>query len=653
MKKHNYGWLAWLLLSCSGPINAAESTLLQQRWQFQEAVNALQAKDITRFTELQQGLAGYPIAHYLQYFYLRDQLASVKPQQVDAFLTQNPDSPVTALLRRSWLNMLAKQKNWAAYLSAYTPQESVGLQCLYLQAQIKTNTDVQSVIEPAQALWTVGKSQPDVCDPVFDYLYQQNAISAERRFERVRLMLQVGELRLAAWLAKPLPAAQQAIVSQWQQMHDAPEQSLSNAQGSDDELYRSLLQYGLMRLARTDAAAAYSAWQSLQKRYAFSTVQQGDISAEIAVRAAWQDLPDAASWLMALKPEFRSERVWRTHLQLLLKQQDWASVLAVIPRLSKEVQSLEVWRYWQARAAEQQQQAVVARALYLELAKQRSYYGFLAADHLQQSYQFNEESTVIAQTDQTAVDNNAAVIRARELFFTGFITEARREWNAVLNQLSTDEQKKAAAALASQWGWHDRAIISAAKSGDYNNLSLRFPTPHYDAVLTYATQHELRYPWVYAIIRQESAFQADARSSSNALGLMQLLPATAKEVAGRYDIALGDESSILTPDINIQLGTGYLHHLMERFDNNIILSTAAYNAGPSRSIRWRKEFGCLPTDVFVELIPFQQTRDYVQNILAYMPIFEYRLMGSPEVQRLNLDRIVMNVDCPTANVLSN
>ncbi len=650
MKQHYYGWLTWLLFSWCGLVSAAEDEWLQQRWQFQEAVSALQAEDIERFTTLQQGLGDYPIAHYLQYFYLRDHLDTVDPAQIQTFLTQHPDSPVSALLRRSWLNTLAKQNNWPLYLSTYTPQNSVSLQCLYLQAKLSTQTDVQSIAEPALALWTVGKSQPNVCDPIFDYLYQENLITSERRFERVRLMLQAGELRLAAWLAKPLSTEQRAIVTQWQQMHEAPENSLNSAQGADSTLYREMLQYGLMRLARTNAAAAYGAWQSLQKRYAFSTEQQNDISAEIAVRAEWQELPEAASWLMALKPAARSERVWRTHLQLLLRQQDWASVLKVMALLPKEVQELEVWRYWQARAAGQQQQATVARAIYLELAKQRSYYGFLAADHLKQSYKFNEETTVIADADQSAVLKSAAVIRARELFFTNFITEARREWNDALEQLSNVQQKKAAAALASQWGWHDRAIVTAAKSGDYNNLSIRFPTPHYDAVLTYATQHELPYPWVYAIIRQESAFQADARSVSNALGLMQLLPATAKEVAGRYDIALNGESSILTPDINIQLGTGYLHHLMERFDNNIILSTAAYNAGPSRSIRWRKEFGCLPTDVFVELIPFQQTRDYVQNILAYMPIFEYRLLGSPEVQRLNLDGIVMNTDCPVANV---
>jgi soluble lytic murein transglycosylase len=252
---------------------------------------------------------------------------------------------------------------------------------------------------------------------------------------------------------------------------------------------------------------------------------------------------------------------------------------------------------------------------------------------------------VIPEQVQHAVLALPGIIRARELLFVNWVTEARREWVHVINTIEDKAQLAAAAALASQWGWHNRAIATVAKAGNYDDLSLRFPTPHYDAVLTYATQRELPYSLVYAVMRQESAFQADARSVSNALGLMQLLPATAREVAQRDNITLENEASILIPDINIQLGTGYLRYLMNRFDNNKILVTAAYNAGPSRSIRWRREFGCNPTDLFVELIPFRQTRDYVQNIMAYMPIFEYRLLGIDTVQRLNFTALEMRSDC--------
>lgn len=624
----------------------AQDNSLQQRWQFQEAYSALQSNALAQFEQLRSELNDYPIAHYLTYFYLRDRLATTEPATIQAFLQQQPDSPITDLLRRSWLFHLAKQRDWATYLSAYQAQDNVSLHCYALQARLATETDVASVAEPALALWTVGESQPKACDPVFDYLYKNNLIDAERRYERVLLTLQTGNFKLAGWLAKPLNPTQQAVVTHWQAMHSAPQATLAAFAAPDNDLNRSLLHYGLLRLVRTDAAAAHSLWQNLQPRYQFSPAQQNEISAEIAVRAEWQELPQAAQWLMELTPAQRSEeRVWRTHLQLLLRQQAWAALLKLIPNLPESVRQEDVWQYWQARALALQQRTEEANAIYQRLAKERSYYGFLAADKLQLAYQFNDKPLVIAEAQQQAVLAHPGMIRARELLFVNLVTEARREWVHAIDTIPDKAQLEAAAALASQWGWHNRAIATVAKAGNYDDLTLRFPTPHYDAVLTYATQRELPYSLVYAVMRQESAFQADARSVANALGLMQLLPATAREVAQRDAITLENEASILIPDINIQLGTGYLRYLMDRFDNNKILVTAAYNAGPSRSIRWRREFGCQPTDIFVELIPFRQTRDYVQNIMAYMPIFEYRLLGIDTVQRLNFTALAMRSDC--------
>ncbi|OUD11744.1 transglycosylase SLT domain-containing protein [Thioflexithrix psekupsensis] len=619
---------------------------LSERWTFQEAQQALRDNQLEKFNQLENQLKDYPIQHYLRYFYLRDRLETISPEEMQDFLTRYADSPITEILRRSWLQHLAKKADWQNYLKAYIPQNSPALSCHYLHARLETKTDVSGIIEPALALWLIGQSQVSECDPVFNYLNQQKAITTEHRQRRFELALAENEFKLAAWLAKSLGASQQKLLSEWQAMQKSPAEQLAVVNFPDNALYRQLLVDGIKRLARTQAGAAYSHWQMIRKKYAFSPQQVAEINAELAVRAAWQELSEAEQWLNQLSSDEREERVLRTHLQWLLRSQNWSGLLQLFPQLPKSAQEEAVWRYWQARSHEALGQLELAHSIYRDLATERSYYGFLSADKVNLPYAFHEKVLTLTDEQQKTLLKTRGIIEARELLLIGMSADARREWNAAMDQLNDPHLIAAAGLLANQWGWHDRGIVAMAKAAYYDVLMVRFPTPYYDMVLTYASGHDLPYAWVYAIMRQESAFQTDARSAANALGLMQLLPATANEVAKRHAIHLEGESSILNPDINIQLGTGYLRHLLNRFDGSFILSTVAYNAGPSRAIRWREQFGCLATDVFIELIPFQETRHYVQNIMAYQPIFEYRLLSNPSaVPRLNLHQILIRTDC--------
>jgi soluble lytic murein transglycosylase len=120
---------------------------------------------------------------------------------------------------------------------------------------------------------------------------------------------------------------------------------------------------------------------------------------------------------------------------------------------------------------------------------------------------------------------------------------------------------------------------------------------------------------------------------------MQLMPDTAKEVAKKQKIDLKTEEDVLRPETNIRLGLAYLRYLLDRFNGNHLLATVAYNAGPTRAKRWSERDRCLPSDVWVELIPFDQTRDYVQRVMSYTPIFEYLLVQHPDVDSMPLDKI--------------
>jgi len=179
--------------------------------------------------------------------------------------------------------------------------------------------------------------------------------------------------------------------------------------------------------------------------------------------------------------------------------------------------------------------------------------------------------------------------------------------------------------MAHEKQWYFHAIRTLSAAGYWDELELRFPLAWRQELQQTALEHKLHPSWVFAIARQESAFRQDARSSVGALGLMQLMPATARETARRFGIGLKNDQEILLVRTNVALGSAYLTQLQAQFNGNRVLTFAAYNAGPSRVRRWLQDAGHLPWDIWVESIPFDETRQYVQNVLTYAVIYGHRL----------------------------
>ncbi len=632
-------WSLGLLLMPLSSVSA--NVWLQQRWHFKEAYQAILTKDFNTFEQLATQLADYPISHYLRYFYLKNAFDNdkVDKQTIQAFLTQHQNSLLAQPLTEAWLNYLAKQGEWETFLAIYTPQENTVLQCYFWQARIETGS-VDRVGAIAKKLWLVGRSQPSACDPVFDYLYEQGVITDELRWQRIRLAMSKSNSGLVSYLAKGLSSSTyKKWVSRWQAMHNDPATTLKNFKHSDSPLAREILRYGLKKLARNQVEKAYLYWKTYQKKYAFTQPNKMELSRYLALKGAQQNHPQANVWLAEIDKNFTDQSVNHARLQVALVHQDWQTVVKLVQALPKAEQSQYHWQYWQARALEQTGQTEPAEQLFKELSQHRHYYGFLASDRLGKPYHFQSHLLdVNPESQQRLLDKEKGLLRARELYFVGLSSYARQEWQAVLPTLSATELK-IAATLAHQWGWHDRAIVTMNKANYYDDLKIRFPLPFYDTVLTNAQQQSLEFEWVYGIIRQESAFQVDAISSSGALGLMQLMPATAQEVADKQKIDLKNKEDILTPDTNILLGTSYLRYLLDRFSDNHLLATVAYNAGPSRAKRWSEQYSCLPPDTWVELIPFNQTRDYVQRVLSYTPIFEFQMVKHQQVKPMLLEPI--------------
>jgi soluble lytic murein transglycosylase len=261
------------------------------------------------------------------------------------------------------------------------------------------------------------------------------------------------------------------------------------------------------------------------------------------------------------------------------------------------------------------------------LAGDRGYYSFLAAELLGQNYDFGDQPLHDPELAEQ-LTQELHIQRARELYLMKHRYWAAMEWNVAMSKLSMRD-RGVAAEIAHSWGWHHRAIVEAGRSDKLDDLEIRFPTPYKPQFEQSAKAKKINAEWLYAVARQESAFNERARSSAGAMGLLQMLPGTAQEVARDTGRRIKTKQ-LYQPEYSIDFGATYLQQLMEKFNGNRILATAAYNAGPYRIKRVLENQGSsLPFDIWIENLPYSETRHYVQNVLAYSVIYQKRLGLSP------------------------
>ncbi|MEK7796659.1 MAG: transglycosylase SLT domain-containing protein, partial [Pseudomonadota bacterium] len=301
------------------------------------------------------------------------------------------------------------------------------------------------------------------------------------------------------------------------------------------------------------------------------------------------------------------------------------------------------WRYWSARVLEasghqgddsrdgggRATQGAVAEAqrLYAELARSRGYYGFLAADRLGEDYSMQHVAIDANPEELSVLLVRPGMQMAQELYAVGQTVDARRQWNWSTRHLSNRELQ-VAAVIARQWGWHDRAILTVGRSQNLDDIELRFPLLYREPIEANAARSGIDPSWVYGVVRQESAFVTDARSHAGALGLMQLMPATGRLTGRRLGLRAYSQGAILNVENNLRLGVAYLKEVLDRNRGHQTLATASYNAGPHRVVSWIPD-KALDADIWVETIPFNETREYVKNVMAYSAIYDYRMGQKP------------------------
>lgn len=607
------------------PVSSARKA---ERLYYAEAQTALDKKQLSRYRELLPRLKNYPLVGYLEYQELGERLMALPTKEVEQFFNRYPNSYVAERLRHRWLRALAIKEIWPEYRRFYDHNlTDPELACLNLRARLATGD--KTAFKDVDALWNIEKPQSASCDPVFQEWKRAGYLTPALLWSRHQKAVKADEISLAASLVQEMSPAQQVPALLYENVAQNPRLILQPEHfKTQTPETRVSIALGLEKYAQTDAQEASLLWKTYSARPDFTEDERLNISYAIARQLLRQDHGKEAEDIVAATPNLTRPDLMEALIREALAQQDWEKAFRWVLRLPLDSKKTERWTYWQARIMEQlkikEYDGKTPKDFYTTVANTRSYYGFLASDKLGIDYSLLDKPLNISKEILNKVEADPGIQRAREFYLLGNLANANREWTFTTNRLPTTEEMVAAGRLADRWGWYRQAIQTMQDSDYWDELSVRFPIPYHEHVKAAARQASIDPHFMYAIAKQESAFNIDAKSPVGAMGLMQLMPTTAKATAKKAGLVYRPQDLLLA-EKNIVLGSRYLEELLNSFSGNRILTAAAYNAGPSRVRQWlRKDDTKVPYDVWIETIPYKETRLYVQNILSFAVVYAYR-----------------------------
>ena len=606
--------LALCLFGCAAVTPAAG----QSDKDFLSARTAFERGDRLRLDALAPKLADHLLVPYVEFWQKKLGLESATESEIDAFLARWPKSPLADRLRVDWLKTLGKRGQWSTFAANYPPPagEDVELACYGVQYRRQRDGDV--ALGDAKPLWFTGQATPEACEPLFVALITKGDLTVEDRRARFRLATEAGNVRVAQAIATDMPPAERITAREFAHVDTSPGLALARGEFRwKQQGGRDLALYALERAARNDAAGVRAAWE--KQRGLLPEADRLYGNARIAFHAARQLHPLAAAWYREAGNVALSDapRAWR--VRAALRAGAWPDVLAAIEAMPPSEAQDSAWRYWKARALSATGRPADAAAIHAGLAGEISFYGMLSAEAIGQR---QETTSVPIDLDVAALATfgaSPAVRRVVKLVQLDMRPESLREWQYVVRGLP-DETLLMAAEYARREGLYDRAINTAERTSTRHDFGLRYLMPFRPQFVTAAQEQAVDAALLFGIARQESRFVPDIVSSAGAVGLMQLMPPTAQWVAKQLNRPDFRPSQISDVALNTQFGAYYFKYWFDRLERMPALAAAAYNAGPGRAQAWRAG-APLEGAVWVETIPFNETRDYVKKVLANAMVY--------------------------------
>ncbi|MEZ6952366.1 MULTISPECIES: transglycosylase SLT domain-containing protein [unclassified Aeromonas] len=592
---------------------------------YREGYDAVRANDQERFQQIRARLNHYPLLPYLDYYQLAFRPGAADYNDVTRFIRQHGDTPQSNRLERAYLTYLAQSQQWSQFLRFYPAKpNSTDLLCMHYQARYYTGHKSEALQE-AGKLWLSGQSRPDACDPLFQLWQQAGLRTQEKIWQRMNLAFEAQNPNLIRHLGAQLGGSLKSYGDQMIALFEQPARVMNPVYFTTAPQSRQLLSLGLARYANEQPEPALRQLGEMKRRFGLNQAEVARVERAAARRLLLDRSTAQRSWLDATLVRMKDAELVELRARLAIWEQDWRGLEGWVKRMPMALQKEDRWRYWLARSLEVQGRQKPARELYLETANLRGFYGFMAAQRTGVPYRIKNQSVGHKVPDwRTASSRWPFLVRVRELLAMNEITAARSEWihNMDRNPVA---QRLEFGHIALNQGWHELAILSSIRAEAWDALDLRFPLPLKRTFSQMAQERTMNTSLLYAISRQESALYPLAQSPVGARGLMQLMPATARETASKLGVPYRNEQQLFDPAMNIRLGSAYLKRLLDVYDGNRILAAAAYNAGPGRVKRWREQSTNKPMDVWVESIPYRETRNYVQNVLSFDLIYQHKL----------------------------
>lgn len=575
-------------------------------------------------------LEDYPLVGHIEFEYYKRRVDTIADQDISRYLDRNSHMVFSKYLRERWLQKLAKRGDWNKFMYHFADtRKDKQLYCYYLDRLLKTSPDQAAVMTRIESLWLTSERLHKTCNTVFRTWSRAGHMTQDLVWSRIKLAMEARRISLALELSYYLPKNDRVWVHRWVRMHRRPATELAKIDYAvRTPVARMIIKHGIGRLAYRDPEAAMARWQELKNTYQFFGEDENYVLRKVGILAAKHHLPQAVDWLSAVSVSSNDHELAEWRVRAALRNGNWDRAEYFLAALPLGAQEEEEWQYWKARIKEKKGKFVEARKEFERLAAERSYYGFLASDHIGVSYSMQHKSVGVGHDELNDMTQRPGIAVARELHAVGDTVSARRQWHWLTKKMNRRELQ-VAAVVAKNWGWYDRAILTVSRSGHMDDLDLRFPVLYRDKVESNADRAGLDSGWIFGVMRQESAFVSDARSHAGALGLMQLMPRTGRQTARRLKLNIRSRQAILDVDNNLKLGSAYLKRVLDRADGHHTLATASYNAGPHRVKRWLPE-GEMEADVWVESVPFKETRNYIKNVFGYAAIYDHRLGNKPK-----------------------
>ena len=579
-------------------------------------------------------LQGHLLEPLGAYWELRARLESASPDEIRAFLSRWSGSYYEDRLRNDWLLLLGRRGDWNNFRieqAQYRMNDDREVQCYALLA------DPQSPHAPAaetvRQLWLGQKEADEGCASAARALLQREELEVDAAWQRARLGMENGRLRVAT----------QAVAMLDKQWAVTVEDIYANpARYLDDKLTalrprtKELVTLALVRLAVKDYQEAAEQLGKLRWRTQLTDEERSWVWGVVGRQAALKLSPRALDYFNQAQERYLNDEMLAWKTRAALRSADWKQVQGAIAQMGEAQRRDPTWTYWQARALLALQgpdHDGQARALLQRIAGGTGFYEQLAQEALGQVTAVAPAPAPLSPAEKAAAQQNPGLQRALWAIGNGLRSEGVREWNYQTNLHQrggmNDRELLAAADLACQQQVWDRCINTSERTRTEIDYSQRFPTPHREQVVKRAREVGLDPAYVYGLIRQESRFVTDARSGVGASGLMQVMPATAQWTAKRIGLTDYKPHQIAERDTNILIGTAYLKLALDDFEGSMPMAAAAYNAGPGRPRVWRNG-PVLEAPAWIENIPFTETRDYVKKVIANTTHYAALLSGQPQ-----------------------